>query len=100
MALHRRAPRDLSAVLAPLTAQLAPATVLGEVQSAWRGVVGAGIDAECRPVAERAGVLTVACSAAVWCEELELMSAVILPALNATLTTGRLTAVRGVADGR
>jgi predicted nucleic acid-binding Zn ribbon protein len=100
MALHRRTPRSLSAILAPLPGRLAPATLLAEVQAAWREVVGAEIAQECRPVAEGGGVLTVACSAAVWSEELALMSSSILPALNTSLTTGVISGLRVVADGR
>ena len=37
------------------------------------------------PVAERDGVLTVRCEAAVWSQELELMAADLLGRLNAAL---------------
>ena len=43
---------------------------------------------EARPVSERAGTLTVACSAAVWAQELELISEHIIVRLNVGLTTG------------
>lgn len=100
MALHRRSPRSLSLALAPLQAEMAPATLLAEVQAAWAGVVGPVVAAEASPRSERAGTLTVACSAAVWAQELDLMAPEILNHLNPALTSGRLHALRCIVDGR
>ncbi len=96
MALHRRSPRGVAAALAPLRDAMAPRTLLAEAQGAWPAVVGAAIAREAQPVAERAGTLTVRCGAAVWAQELELMSADILAGLNSTLSEGRISALRCV----
>ncbi len=45
---------------------LAPLTLLSEVQRIWPGVVGAAVAAEATPTAERGGTLTVTCRSAVW----------------------------------
>ncbi len=100
MALHRRSPRSLSHALAPLQASVSPQTLLAEVQAAWPDAVGALVALEARPVSERAGTLTVACSAAVWAQELELISEHIIERLNLGLTKGRIGDLRCVADGR
>jgi predicted nucleic acid-binding Zn ribbon protein len=76
--------------------ELAPATVLAEVQTVWPAAVGPAIAAEARPSAERAGTLTVACSASVWAQELDLMAPVILEQVNARLREGALTRLRCV----
>jgi predicted nucleic acid-binding Zn ribbon protein len=100
MALHRRSPRTLSMALSPLRDALAPPTVLAGVQAAWRDVVGELIAREAAPVSERAGTLTVNCSASVWAQELELMSEDIITRLNAQLPEGRLKDLRCVVSGR
>jgi predicted nucleic acid-binding Zn ribbon protein len=83
--VSRTAPRPLSAALSDLTATLVPATALARVQRAWEGAAGPAIAAAARPVAERDGVLTVSCEAAVWAQELDLMAAELLDRLNAAL---------------
>ncbi len=98
MALHRRSPRSLSFALAPLADAVSPQTLLAEVQAAWPAAVGALVAQEARPVSERAGTLTVACSAAVWAQELELISEHIIVRLNAGLTKGRISDLRCVTD--
>lgn len=77
--------------------EAAPQTLLAEVQRAWPGAVGEAIAAEARPSAERAGVLTVSCSAAVWAQELDLMAPVILERLGQVLGNDRITRLRCVA---
>jgi predicted nucleic acid-binding Zn ribbon protein len=94
---YRRSPRPLASVLGPLQAELAPDTLLAEVQRAWRKVAGETIAAEARPVAERAGVLTVACASSVWAQELDLMGPELLERLNATLRHGSLARLKCVA---
>jgi predicted nucleic acid-binding Zn ribbon protein len=56
-------------------AQVAPRTPLAAVQAVWRDTVGEGIAAAAEPLAERDGVVTIACSSAVWASELELRQA-------------------------
>jgi predicted nucleic acid-binding Zn ribbon protein len=80
--MSRAAPRPISGALSKLTASLAPATVLARVQEAWPQAAGPAIASAARPVAERDGVLTVACEAAVWAAELELLAPDLIPRLN------------------
>jgi len=84
--MRRLAPRPLAQALAGVTATLAPATTLARVQSCWNEVVGEGVGAESRPVAERDGVVTVACRSAVWAQELELLGPELAERLNAALS--------------
>jgi predicted nucleic acid-binding Zn ribbon protein len=51
-------------------------------------------------VRERDGVLTVACDAAVWAQELDLMSERVLAALNEALGRRALHRLRVHAAGR
>jgi predicted nucleic acid-binding Zn ribbon protein len=83
--VRRRAPRPVSLALEGFTATLAPASVLGRAQACWTEVVGEAIAAAAQPVAERDGVLTVRCEAAVWAQELDLMASELLARLNAAL---------------
>ncbi|HEX8067440.1 MAG TPA: DUF721 domain-containing protein [Thermoleophilaceae bacterium] len=83
--MRRRAPRPLAPVLARLAEQMAPATTLARVQRCWGEAAGDAIAREAEPVAERDGVLTVACRSSVWAQELELMSADLLARLNEEL---------------
>ncbi|HSZ70843.1 MAG TPA: DUF721 domain-containing protein [Solirubrobacteraceae bacterium] len=83
--MNRPAPRSLSAALDGLTSALAPASTLGRVQAIWTATAGATIAAAAAPTAERDGVLTITCSAAVWAQELELMAPALLERLNESL---------------
>jgi predicted nucleic acid-binding Zn ribbon protein len=83
--MSNAAPRRLSSALEDLTASLAPMTTLARVQAVWELAAGPAIAAAARPTAERAGVLTVTCSAAVWAQELDLMAGEVIPRLNAAL---------------
>jgi predicted nucleic acid-binding Zn ribbon protein len=92
----RRSPRPLGVALEHARGEWAPATLLGEIQSAWPGAVGALIAAEAMPITERAGVLTVRCSASVWAQELDLLGPTILAKLNAALRLGQVSKIRCV----
>jgi predicted nucleic acid-binding Zn ribbon protein len=81
----RIAPRPLSTALQSLTATLAPATTLARAQEVWERTTGPAIAAAARPTAERGGVLTVTCVAAVWAQELDLMAVELVQNLNAAL---------------
>jgi predicted nucleic acid-binding Zn ribbon protein len=83
--MSRAAPRSLSVALEDLTSALAPATTLARVQEIWERATGPAIAAAARPSAERDGILTVLCDAAVWAQELDLMAAELVPRLNAAL---------------
>jgi len=91
---RRAAPRPLAGALSNLTAALAPATPLARVQELWAQAVGPAIAAAARPVAERDGVVTVACEAAVWAAELELLGPELIPRLNALLGDAEVRALR------
>jgi predicted nucleic acid-binding Zn ribbon protein len=81
----RHAPRQLAGALTDLTAALAPATVLARIQEVWPEAAGGAIAAAARPVAEHDGLVTVACEAAVWAAELELLAPDLIPRINALL---------------
>ncbi len=95
----RRGPRPLGHALGSLADELAPRTVLADVQRAWPEVVGQEIACQARPTAERSGTLTVSCAAAVWAQELDLMAPTILESLNRVLPSAGLTRLRCVATG-
>jgi predicted nucleic acid-binding Zn ribbon protein len=71
-----------------------PATLLAAVQSAWPGVVGEAIAREATPVAERSGVVTVACASSSWAQELDLLRAQILEKIRPKLPSE--TALEGL----
>ncbi|MGI9184567.1 MAG: DciA family protein [Solirubrobacteraceae bacterium] len=96
---YRRSPRPLAGALERLAGEVAPQTLLAEVQRVWPATVGAAISAEARPTSERAGVITISCSASVWAQELDLMAPQIIPRLNAVLGRGQLHRLRCVAVG-
>lgn len=96
MSRHRRSPRPLTFAIDSLRDELAPETLLADVQRVWPEVVGAAIAAEAAPLSERAGVVTVSCSSAVWAQELDLMSPTILGRLNQRLREARVKRLRCV----
>jgi predicted nucleic acid-binding Zn ribbon protein len=98
--VSRRAPRPLANAIGPLRESLAPATPLAEVQRVWPEVAGAAIAREAAPVSERAGVVTVACSASVWAQELDLMAPLLIERLNAALRSGEVKRLRCVTGAR
>jgi predicted nucleic acid-binding Zn ribbon protein len=81
----RRGPRPIGGAVGVLAGRLAPATVLAEVLRVWPVAVGPTIAAQAEPTAERDGVLTVSCSAAVWAQELDLMGPEIVGRINAAI---------------
>jgi predicted nucleic acid-binding Zn ribbon protein len=85
---RRRAPRPIAAAIGDALEGAEPATLLAVVQSAWTGAVGEAIAREATPVAERDGVVTVACRSATWAQELDLLGARILEQVQADLPSG------------
>ena len=83
--MRRRAPRPVGAALDGVTATLAPATLLAEVQRVWPAAAGDAFAQASEPVSERDGVVTVACASAVWAQELDLLSERVLERLEAEL---------------
>jgi len=90
----RKALRPLGPGMRSFTAGLAPLTLLAAVQAVWEQAVGAGVAARATPTAERGGVLTVTCEAAVWAQELDLMAPELVAALNASLGSDRVKGLR------
>jgi predicted nucleic acid-binding Zn ribbon protein len=75
---------------------LAPATTLARVQRVWEDAVGPAVAKEATPVAERDGELTLACAAAVWAQELDLMGPELAAKVNAALGDDAVSSVRCV----
>ena len=96
MSHFRRSPRPVTLALEEIQAELAPETVLAEAQAAWGAAVGEAIAEQAQPVAQRGGVLTIACSASVWAQELDLMSTSIIERLNGALGGSQITRIRCV----
>jgi predicted nucleic acid-binding Zn ribbon protein len=82
---HRRAPRRLGSALRPARGRARPKTLLAAVQEAWLDIAGAAIATESEAVAERDGVVTVACRSATWAQELDLLQSELLERLNRAL---------------
>jgi predicted nucleic acid-binding Zn ribbon protein len=74
--------------------RLAPATLLAEVQRVWGTAVGPAVAGAARPTAERDGVITVTCEAAVWAHELDLMAPALLARLNGQLGRQAVASMR------
>ena len=91
--MRRTGPRPVSFALDAVCDHLAPATLLAEVQRCWPAAAGDAFAAQAQPVAERDGVVTVACRSAVWAQELDLLSETVVERLNEAL--GR-PAVKGL----
>ena len=92
--MSRRSPRSLSVALEGLTRTIAPATTLARVQEIWESTAGPAIAQAARPTAERDGVLTVTCTAAVWAQELDLMAGELTQSLNAALGSEAIRELR------
>jgi predicted nucleic acid-binding Zn ribbon protein len=83
---RRGAPRRLGAALAPAARRAQPRTLLAAVQEAWPRVAGATVAAEAVPVAERDGLVMVACRSATWAQELDLLQLDLIERLNAAVS--------------
>jgi hypothetical protein len=79
-ARSRRSPRPLAEAFGALTDELAPRTLLADVQRAWPASVGEAIAAQASVTGER-------CAASVWAQELDLMAPQIIARLNRELGT-------------
>ena len=92
----RRNPRALGDAIRAVRAEAEPATLLAAAQSAWPTAVGERIAREARPVRERDGTVTVACLAATWAQELDLLQDELLKGLNEALRPRRVESLRFV----
>jgi predicted nucleic acid-binding Zn ribbon protein len=88
---QRRAPRPLAAAFHALTDELAPQTLLADVQREWAATVGDTIARSASP--------TISCAASVWAQELDLMAPQIIVKLNARLGGVPVSRLRCVAVG-
>jgi predicted nucleic acid-binding Zn ribbon protein len=80
--MRRSAPRRIGSALDGLVTQWRPPTTLARIQEVWPEVAGPGLSEGAQPVAERGGVVTVACRSSVWAQELELFSPELRVRLN------------------
>jgi predicted nucleic acid-binding Zn ribbon protein len=98
--VRRLAPRPLRRALDNALSHAAPAGLLARVQAVWGEVAGPAVAEESSPVAERGGIVTVACRSAVWAQELGLLAEDLTGRLNARLATlpekARVTRLRFV----
>ena len=83
--MRRRSLTPVAGALGSLTARLAPATLLAEVQRAWPAAAGPAFAPYSEPWAERDGEVVVACPEAVRAQELDLMSELVIERLNHAL---------------
>lgn len=81
-------PRPLAGALQAVRAEVAPVTLLAAAQEAWPRVTGATVATQAEPVAERNGILTIACHSATWAQELDLMQDELLERLRDDLAGG------------
>ena len=96
-----RRPKPLADALREVRTRVEPETPLGAVQGAWVEAVGEEIARHARPVAERDGTVTVACDAATWAQELDLLQSELLGRLRERLGEGAPERLRFVVgDGR
>jgi predicted nucleic acid-binding Zn ribbon protein len=95
---RRRVPRPAGAALRGALEGASPRTALAAAQTVWADACGEAIAAEARPVAERDGVVTVACRSATWAAELGLMQGELLARLNEALQEHSIEALRFTAD--
>lgn len=77
---------------------LAPKTPLARAQLHWPAVAGEAVARVSRPVTERDGVITVACSTAAWAQELDLMQTQLLAALRSAGLGEVVKGLRFTAD--
>lgn len=89
-------PRRLADAVGLVRAASRPETLLAAAQDAWPAAVGERIAREAEPVRERDGTLTVSCRAATWAQELDLIQAELLSALNSALAPPGLRRLRFV----
>lgn len=82
--MRRAGPRPVGLALDALADALAPPTLLAAIQRVWPDAAGTFAQTA-EPVAERDGVVTVACDSAVLAAELDLLSELVVERLNEAL---------------
>jgi predicted nucleic acid-binding Zn ribbon protein len=94
-------PKPLSDALRAVRSEVEPETPLAALQGVWAEAVGEEIARHGRPVAERDGIVTVACDAATWAQELDLLQGELLERLRERLGEGSIERLRFVVgEGR
>lgn len=92
---HRPGPRAMSSALDAVMARVEPRTPLAGLQRVWPGAVGEALAPHATPTAMSGdGVVTVSCDAAVWAQEVELLSYEVIQRLNAELGSGTVRELR------
>ena len=92
---HRLAPRDLGLALERAVARAEPQTPLTRLQRVWAPAVGEAVAPHATPTAMSAdGVVTVTCDAAVWAQEVDLLSYEVMQRLNAELGSNTVRELR------
>jgi predicted nucleic acid-binding Zn ribbon protein len=94
--VRRQGPRPVSFALDALADTLEPPTLLAAVQRVWPAASGS-FATVAEPVAERDGVVTVACDSAVRAHELDLMSELVVAKLNDALGRAAVKRLRAQA---
>ena len=87
----------MSAALETVTARVAPATLLAEIQMVWADAAGEAFAAAAQPTGERDGVVTVSCVSSVWAQELDLMSERVIAGVNERLGRPAVSRLRAVS---
>ncbi|MCW2957213.1 MAG: hypothetical protein JWP18_16 [Solirubrobacterales bacterium] len=92
---HRPAPRDLGSALDRIVARVEPQTPLSRLQRVWPQAVGEAVAPHAKPTAMSSdGVVTITCEAAVWAQEVDLLSYEVVQRLNAELGAGTVRELR------
>lgn len=80
---HRFDPRSLGSALDGVLQRVEPQTPLARLQRVWPAAVGEGVAPHATPTAMAPdGTVTVSCDAAVWAQEVDLLSYEIIGRLN------------------
>ena len=92
----RSRPRPLGDLVRAVRVESTPETPLAATQSVWVDALGERIANHAEPVRERDGVITVACAAATWAQELDLLQNELLERLNRALAGVQIERLRFV----
>lgn len=92
----RSQPRALGDLVRAVRIESTPQTPLGAIQAVWADALGERIATHAEPVRERDGVVTVACTAATWAQELDLLQTDLLERLNQALAGAQIKRLRFV----
>ena len=78
-------PRSVADAVRAVRDSVQPQTLLAAVETVWPRAAGEEIAANASPVSERLGVITVACAAATWAQELDLLGPELTERLRSEL---------------